>query len=237
MVDRTPVPFSAWLGVVLLFIVFGLVVLVLIGLSPRGDTYEARRAAKRMEALKKLQDEANAELHSYGWVDKDKGVARIPIERAMELTVAELGKKTPAPANPIESPAQPAGSPTASPQPSAPSGSPQPKPAQSPSASGTPQIPATQTGLAAPSATATPTPPGSTTPKPKAVEGKDSENRNQPAAAANPPGAKPGTQPGASATPGATASSQTVQPPVSPTVTPVQSPAGTPIPVPGKTPR
>jgi hypothetical protein len=212
--DRTPIPFGAWLGIILLFIVFGLVVLVLIGLSPRGDNYEARRAKERTEVLKKLQAEANTELHSYAWVDKSKGVARIPIDRAMELTLSDLAQKTPAPANPIESPS--------------------PAPQQPPGAS--PQSPATQTGAAQPSAipTASPTPSG--TPKAKAVEGKDSENRNQPAAAANPPGAQPGTQPGASVTPVATPPSQTAQPAVSPSGTPVQSPAGTPIPVPGKTP-
>ncbi len=25
-------------------------------------------------------------LHSYGWIDQQKGIVRIPIERAMELT-------------------------------------------------------------------------------------------------------------------------------------------------------
>lgn len=29
---------------------------------------------------------AEERLHGYGWVDKDAGIARIPIERAMELT-------------------------------------------------------------------------------------------------------------------------------------------------------
>jgi hypothetical protein len=214
VVDRAPISFGAWLGIILLFIIFGLVVLVLIGLSPRGDNYEARRAKERTEILKKLQSEANTELHSYAWVDKSKGIARIPIERAMELTLTELAQKTPAPANPIESP-PPAGQ-------------------QSPAPS--PQSAATQTGAAQPSAVPTASASPSGTPKAKAVEGKDSENRNQPAAAANPPGAQPGTQPGASATPAATPPSQTAQPAVSPSGTPVQSPAGTPIPVPGKTP-
>jgi len=36
---------------------------------------------------------------------KNKGVARIPIDRAMELTVAELAQKKPAPAGPIATPA------------------------------------------------------------------------------------------------------------------------------------
>jgi hypothetical protein len=32
-----------------------------------------------------LKAEQDRQLHSYGWVDKDGGVARIPIERAMEV--------------------------------------------------------------------------------------------------------------------------------------------------------
>jgi len=36
-------------------------------------------------------------LHSYGWVDKEAGVVRIPIEEAMRLLV-ERGLATPAPA-------------------------------------------------------------------------------------------------------------------------------------------
>src|SRR5207237_1529480 len=96
--------------------------------------------------------------------------ARIPIDRAMELTLRDLASKKPAPANPIEAPASTA-APAASP---APPVSPAPT---SPGASGTPE--------------------------PTSVQGINSENRGQPAAASNPPGAIPGTQPGPGATPAA----------------------------------
>ncbi len=36
--------FSTWIGVVLLFAFFGLLALVVIGASPRGDNYEEKRA-------------------------------------------------------------------------------------------------------------------------------------------------------------------------------------------------
>jgi hypothetical protein len=39
------------------------------------------------EALKAYQAEENARLTSYGWVDKNAGVVRIPIERAVELSL------------------------------------------------------------------------------------------------------------------------------------------------------
>ena len=101
----SPAPFSTWLGIVCLFVVFGVIVLAVIGPSPRGSNYEQMRAQKRMERLKTLREETLKDLTTYAWVDKNKGVARIPIDRAMELTVAALAQKKPAPAGPIATPA------------------------------------------------------------------------------------------------------------------------------------
>ena len=97
-------PFSTWLGIVCLFVLFGLIVLAVIGPSPRTSDYEEARAKKRMEKLKALQEENQKDLTTYAWVDKNKGVARIPIDRAMEVTVADLAQKKPAPAGPIATP-------------------------------------------------------------------------------------------------------------------------------------
>jgi hypothetical protein len=58
-----------------------------------------------MEKLKTLHEESQKELTTYAWVDKNKGVARIPIDRAIEVTVADLAQKKPAPAGPIATPA------------------------------------------------------------------------------------------------------------------------------------
>src|SRR5436305_13448643 len=97
-------PLSAWFGIVLLLALFGVIVLAIIGPSPRGTDYEEARAKKRAENLTTLREEADKALTTYAWVDKNKGVARIPVEHAMELTVAELAKHTPAPACPIDTP-------------------------------------------------------------------------------------------------------------------------------------
>jgi hypothetical protein len=183
-VAQSRAPFSAWLGIMFLFALFGVIVLAIIGPSPRGDNYEQTRAKKRFEILKTEREEDTKALTTYAWIDKTKGSVRIPIERAMQLTAADLAQKKPAPANPIAAPATPA--------PAAPAG---PGPAATPALS----------------------PSVKSTPKATSVAGPESENRGQPAAAANPPVAPPGTQPGGSATP-------------------VQSPAGTSSPVPGKTP-
>jgi hypothetical protein len=199
-VAHSRAPFSAWLGIMFLFALFGMIVLAIIGPSPRGNDYEQTRAKKRFEILKTEREEDTKALTTYAWIDKNKGSVRIPIERAMQLAVAELAQKKPATSYPIASPAA-----------AAPAG---PAPAA--------------TAAPSPAATAKPTP------KASAVAGPQSENRSQPAAAANPPAAPPGTQPGASATPHASASPPNSNP--SPSGTPIPSPAGTPLPVPGKTP-
>jgi hypothetical protein len=103
-VARARAPLSAWFGIVLLFALFGVIVLAIIGPLPRGSDYEETRAKKRVENLKTLREEADKALTGYGWIDKNKGVARVPIERAMELTVADLAKQKPAPAGPIATP-------------------------------------------------------------------------------------------------------------------------------------
>jgi len=130
-------PLSTWLGVVLLFALFGVIVLAIIGPMPRGSDYEEMRAKKRMEQLKTLREEAEKELTTYAWINKNKGVARIPISRAMELTVADLAQKKPAPAGPIATPAVETSPAAPAPPPAA--GSPKPGAAQpAPSAPASP---------------------------------------------------------------------------------------------------
>jgi hypothetical protein len=113
-------PFSTWLGIVCLFALFGLIVLAVIGPSPRTSDYEETRAKNRMEKLKALREETQKELTTYAWLDKNKGVARIPIDRAMEITIADLAQKKPAPAGPIATPAAQTAPAGASPPPAAP---------------------------------------------------------------------------------------------------------------------
>jgi len=128
---QSPAPFSTWLGVVLLFALFGAMVVAVVGPSPRGDTYEQMRAEARAKKLKDARDEDAKALTTYAWVDKNKGTVRLPIDRAMELTVVDLANKNPAPAYAItapESSAAPGGAAAATPAPSA-----------SPQASGTPK--------------------------------------------------------------------------------------------------
>jgi hypothetical protein len=142
-------PLSTWLGIVLLFASFGIIVLAVIGPTPRGSDYEEMRAKKRMENLKTAHEDAEKALNTYAWIDKNKGIARIPIDRAMELTVAQLAQQKPAPAGPI-----------ATPGPEAPAGGPaSPARAGSPGAAPPGRSPSTQTP-------ASPSPPAQQSPAP-----------------------------------------------------------------------
>ena len=119
---------SAWLWAVVLFVFFGAIVAITFGTMQRGSSYEEERAKARAEKLKTAEEEWNKTSSSYGWVDKEKGVARIPIERAMELELADLQSKKPAPAGPIATPA-PAEAPAPSTGVPQPATSPNPAPA------------------------------------------------------------------------------------------------------------
>src|SRR5438876_7477402 len=138
-ITRSRAPLSTWLVVGLLFVVFGVIVLAVIGPSPRGSDYEETRAKKRMEALKSVREDAEKALNTYAWIDKNKGLVRIPISRAMELTIAQLAQQKPAAAGPIATPASAeatAGKPETQVASPPPAGSPQPgttQPAASPS--------------------------------------------------------------------------------------------------------
>ncbi len=201
--DQPRFLFPAWVWAVSLFICFGAIVAIAFGAMQRGSTYENDRAKARAEKLKTAREEWDKTANSYGWVDKAKGVAHVPMARAMELELADLQAQKPMPAGPIATPAPDTVPVTAT-------GAEQPA---NPQAS-------------APA-------PGSPTPKPISVEGPHSEIRGQPTGAANPPNAPGGTQPGPTSTPAAQPNSQTQVPPVSPGPTPFLPAPGSPLPIRG----
>ena len=199
--------FGTWLGIVLLFAVFALFVWAVMGMMPHGNTYEEKRADARAEKLKSMREESNTALHGYAWVDKTKGVARLPIERAMDLSVAELAQKKPTAAGLI--PPDPVAA-AAGPQSTAP-GAPTPAPSAPPSTAGEAS-------------------------RNTSFAGEKSEIHGQPTGAPNAaPGTQPGPSATPAATPPAPADKPHPNP-SAPTQTPQTVPAGTPIPLPGATP-
>jgi len=57
--------------------------------NPQKEPPEPRLQSKPVMDLKEFRAAEDAILTSYGWVDPDKGVVRIPVERAMELVAKE----------------------------------------------------------------------------------------------------------------------------------------------------
>jgi len=78
-------------------------------------TVDEQTAQVRLKNLADLNAENQRILTQYHWVDKSKGVVGIPINRAMDLVLAELQANKPHAAGPVNPPAAP---PSATPAPS-----------------------------------------------------------------------------------------------------------------------
>ena len=65
--------------------------------TPNADTVQAvegvRTPDDRKKLLKEHRDKELIEATKYGWVDQKAGVVRLPIDRAIELTVRDHAKK------------------------------------------------------------------------------------------------------------------------------------------------
>lgn len=91
-------------GAFVLFALFAVLVQWMVSSGDREAFDEdAIRAKERYEILKKVQDENAGLTSGYAWADRGKGTVRIPLERAMELAVAELSAQgEPKPAGAID---------------------------------------------------------------------------------------------------------------------------------------
>jgi hypothetical protein len=121
---RALLVFMAWLtigGVAVVALVWALAVRLKTDLAasdPLPSPVVAARATRepsgpRLEEapprnLAELRAREDAELAGWGWVDAERRVARIPIERAMEI-IAEKGLPPPPPMRPAPTPAPPEG--------------------------------------------------------------------------------------------------------------------------------
>jgi hypothetical protein len=59
--------------------------------APAGDG--VKTPAERKAALSELRGKEQTAATTYGWVDQSAGVVRLPIDRAIELTIQQYGKK------------------------------------------------------------------------------------------------------------------------------------------------
>ncbi len=90
---RTPV-FTTMI-VLVCFAVFGWLALKIY--APQARSVDTVKGVKTPEERKKLllehRDKEQHDSTTYGWVDLKAGVVRLPIDRAIELTVREYAKK------------------------------------------------------------------------------------------------------------------------------------------------
>jgi hypothetical protein len=105
-------------GLVMVLLFVGLAIF-LVAQRKNIPTVDEQTAEVRLKNLAELNAENQKILTQYHWVDKNKGVVGIPINRAMDLVVAQLQANKPHAAGPINPPAvapaasSPAPSPTA----------------------------------------------------------------------------------------------------------------------------
>jgi len=91
--DDPNVPASAVVGIISAILLFAIIV-ALQALFYSFEEHELQRKiyGQPYEALQQLDADQMEQLNSYGWISEPDGVAHIPIERAMEITVRELAR-------------------------------------------------------------------------------------------------------------------------------------------------
>ena len=93
-----------FIGAFVIFAVFAAFVQWMVSSGDRESfDEEAIRSKERYEILKKINDENAGLTTGYAWADRAKGTVRIPVDRAMELAVAQLSSQgEPRPAGAID---------------------------------------------------------------------------------------------------------------------------------------
>ena len=98
----------------IIVLLFAVLVVLLVWQRQGIPTVEDVRKQERLKILADLNAENQKILTQYRWIDKSKGIVGIPIDRAMDLVLADLKANKPHAAGPIATPA-----PAATPAPNA----------------------------------------------------------------------------------------------------------------------
>jgi hypothetical protein len=97
MATRTPNSFLVFCGSLLALLIVACLFVFSIARGPRPSDLENKRAQNRIAVRAKLEQEANDALTTDGWVDKAKGLVRVPVASVFAATAKELAAKKPAP--------------------------------------------------------------------------------------------------------------------------------------------
>lgn len=92
-----------FLGGLALMLLFTGLTWWMIASRPEPLDEEAIRHAQRAEIIQKVNEQAEADLNRFAWVDEAKGIAQVPVDYAMKLEVAALrDAQGPRPAYPVD---------------------------------------------------------------------------------------------------------------------------------------
>lgn len=80
------------LTVVGFFLFLGVVVFYWFDRSPPTVARGGATPEERVQILRETRLREDAALNQYGWVDREQGVVRIPIDRAMDLVLQEMNQ-------------------------------------------------------------------------------------------------------------------------------------------------
>jgi hypothetical protein len=94
---RSPNSFLVFCGSLLAVLIVAILFVFSIAAGPRPSDLDKKRAEQRIAVRTKLEKEANDALTTEGWVDKAKGIVRVPVTGVFALTAKELATKKPAP--------------------------------------------------------------------------------------------------------------------------------------------
>jgi len=89
----------------IIVLLFAVLVVLLVWQRQGIPTVEDVKKQGRLKILADLNAENEKILTQYRWVDKSKGIVGIPIDRAMDLVLADLKANKPHAAGPIATPA------------------------------------------------------------------------------------------------------------------------------------
>jgi hypothetical protein len=98
MESTSQAPKSISAGSLIAILLVGLFLLLLFwfgtqalrGFTTQEEDFDTRRSAERVEIRDRVLEQADADLNRYAWKNQDQGLVQLPIQRAMELTVAAL---------------------------------------------------------------------------------------------------------------------------------------------------
>lgn len=97
MATRTPNSFLVFCGSLLALLFVAALFVFSIAAGPQPSDLDKKRADNRIAVRTKLEKEATDALTTEGWVDKAKGIVRVPVASVLAATAKELAAKKPAP--------------------------------------------------------------------------------------------------------------------------------------------